>query len=243
MSRETPQASGCPACCCGVFFCTELTCSPPQSLLLGQEAPRPQGSSDRKRPAGSRRQLGPGGDPQVHQAPARASPGRHPPSPVCPAPTSLQGCVRYTLPSPQNPPFTFSASSRGNTLSKDEIPRLSSLAQPSEHSRYSRASTFPTGEPCREAMGGRGKADAHAWPTPPPGDHHRTSSAPSCWSHLALPCFRPPSLPWGTRGRLEGSLLPRSRGGKAQAAAPGGDASALPGPPRSSALLLVLPAN
>lgn len=195
----------------GFLCCTEFSCSPSQPLLLGQEAPRPQGSSGWEPPAGSPGQSGPGRDswqhPWVHQAAARATP-RASPHP-CVSSTHLSaGLCEVHFAFPAKPLFPFSATARGNTASKDERPRPSSPARPSEHSRVGHASAFPDGELCREAMGGRGEADAHAQPAPPPADHHCTSSALSCRSHFTPSLLSPSLPPGGDTGQAGGLPSP-----------------------------------
>lgn len=52
---------------------------------------------------------------------------------------------------PANPLFPFLAMSRGNAISSDEMPALSSLAGPLEHSRGGRVSAFPVGRRWQDA--------------------------------------------------------------------------------------------
>jgi len=119
-----------------------------------------------------------------------------PPSPLCPAPSSLRDCVRYALPSLQTSRcLSLQWVGDINPIRKDATPQLSSLARPSEHSRDGRTNTLPRGKPCRRRWEDVGKQ------TLPHGQPHRpeirSSPALSCRSHPALSGCRPPSLTWG----------------------------------------------
>lgn len=144
---------------------------------------------------------------------------------MCLAPTALQGCVRYTLPSLQTPWFLSLQQAGEITISKQGTPRLSSLARPLEHRRGGCTSPLPHSKPAegqRRTQGSRSSCTANPATRrspPKPFSPERLGTLSPVWLLSSLPPTRDevvgglhsPSFPGETKHKRllrEGTWLP-----------------------------------